>query len=135
MAFLSKTTTFLSYDYKNKEKIMTEITINGEVSIKKENTESLTYVIVRTKSAGCFAGYLDFYGHNSSELDLVNARRLWYWDGAASLSQLAMEGVTKPENCKFPCEVNRIKLIGVIEVIDATEQARKCIKEVPIWQE
>lgn len=114
---------------------MNEITINGEVYIKKEPSNDLKYVIVRTYSAGCFAGYLDSYGDNSTEVNLVQARRLWYWDGASSLSQLAMEGVSRPENCKFPCEVDRIKLNGVIEVIDATEEARKSIAGVAIWSQ
>jgi hypothetical protein len=112
-----------------------EIEINGETYIKKEALNSLIYVIVRTYSAGCFAGYLDSYGQSGTEINLINARRLWYWDGASSLSQLAMEGVSRPENCKFPCEVEKIKLMGVIEVINATEKARKCIAEVPIWHQ
>ena len=112
-----------------------EITINGEIYVKKEPLGSMLYVIVRTYSAGCFAGYLDSYGSNGTEINLINARRLWYWDGASSLSQLAMEGVTKPENCKFPCEVEKIKLMGVIEVINATEKSRKCIQEVPVWNQ
>ena len=56
------------------------------------------YVIVRTYSAGVFAGTLEF--HDGKEVTLSNARRLWYWDGAATLSQLAMEGVSKPQNSK-----------------------------------
>ena len=64
------------------------------------------------------------------EVTLKNARRLWYWDGAASLSQLAMEGVTNKNNCKFPCEVGSIIIDNVCEVIDATEKARKIISEV-----
>lgn len=39
---------------------------------------------------------------------LKNARRLWYWDGAASISQIAVDGVSKPENCKFPESVSEI---------------------------
>ena len=113
---------------------MNEIVINGEIYIKKEQKESMPYVIVRTYSAGVFAGYLESYG-KGKEVNLVNARRLWYWDGAASLSQLAMEGVSKPENCKFPCEVNAIKLLDAIEIIDCTEKARICISRVPIWNQ
>ena len=90
------------------------------------------YVIVRTYSAGVFAGNIE--SRNGKEVVLLNARRLWYWDGAASLSQLAMEGTSKPENCKFPCEVNRIELMEAIEILDVTEIAEKCIKDVPIWK-
>jgi hypothetical protein len=92
---------------------------------------STDYKIVRTYSAGVFAGYIE--SEDKDTVVLRNARRLWYWDGAASLSQLAMEGTKKPENCKFPCEVDKVKLFGVIEILDTTEKSEKSIKEVPIW--
>ena len=63
-----------------------------------------------------------------------NARRLWYWDGAASLSQLAMEGTSKPENCKFPCEVDRVELLQAIEILGVTEKAKDSIKGVKVWE-
>ena len=90
------------------------------------------YVIVRTYSAGVFAGTLESY--NGKEVTLSNARRLWYWDGAASLSQLAMEGVSKPQNCKFPIEVAEVILTEAIEIISATAKAKVSIAGVPIWK-
>lgn len=90
------------------------------------------YVIVRTQSAGVFAGELD--SRNGQEVILKNARRLWYWDGAASLSQLAMEGVSKPENCKFPCEVVSVELLNAIEILPCTDKAIKSIKDVKVWK-
>jgi hypothetical protein len=90
------------------------------------------YVIVRTRSAGVFAGELQ--SKNEQEVVLKNARRLWQWYGAASLSQLAMEGVSKPNDCKFPCEVTSITLTQAIEIIPCTDKALKSIKGVPIWK-
>ncbi len=95
------------------------------------NDTNNKYVIVRTFSAGVFAGFLE--SKNGKEVILTNARRLWYWDGAASLSQLAMEGVSKPEKCKFPCEVDRVELLEAIEILDCTEKAKESIKKVAIW--
>lgn len=89
------------------------------------------YVIVRTYSAGVFAGNLE--SRSGREVVLTNARRLWYWSGAASLSQLAMEGVKEPKNCKFPVEVARVELLEAIEILDATPQAEDSIKGVPVW--
>ncbi len=89
------------------------------------------YVIVRTYSAGVFAGYLE--KKEDREVTLVNARRIWYWSGAASLSQLCMEGVKYPDDCKFPCEVDRVVLLEVSEILDVTEKARLSIANVPIW--
>ena len=98
-----------------------------------QTLNGLKYVIVRTYSAGCFAGYLDKM--NGQEVTLLNARRLWYWEGAASLSQLAEEGVSKPNSCKFPQEVNEIILLQAIEIIYASEEARKSIASVKVWKE
>lgn len=90
------------------------------------------YVIVRTYSAGVFAGEL--VKRTGQEVELRNARRLWYWDGAASLSQLATDGVSKPHNCKFPCETSSIVLTQAVEIIPVTPAARKSIAAVPIWR-
>ena len=95
--------------------------------------KSKKYKIVRTYSAGVFAGYIE--SRKGQEVVMSNARRLWYWDGASSLSQLAMEGTKKPENCKFPCEVDRLELLQVIEILDVTEIAEKSIKNVPVWKQ
>ena len=90
------------------------------------------YVIVRTYSAGVFAGYLE--SRKGKEVKLSNARRLWYWDGAASLSQLAVDGVSKPENCKFPVEVPIVELMEAIEILPASEKAKNSIASVKIWK-
>jgi len=90
------------------------------------------YVIVRTYTAGVFAGEL--VSRKGQEVVLENARRIWYWSGAASLSQLAMEGTSDPANCKFPCEVSRVELIQAIEIIDVTEKAKESIKAVSVWK-
>lgn len=93
--------------------------------------EGMDYCIVRTHSAGVFAGYLS--KREGKEGEVLAARRLWYWSGASSLSQLAVEGVKKPNECKFPCEVEKVILTEIIEIIPCTEDARLSIAGVPIW--
>lgn len=88
--------------------------------------------IVRTDRAGVF--FCEIKERRGSEADLVNARRLWYWNGAASLSQLAMEGVTKPQDCKFTATVDSCTVLGVIEIIHCTEKAVKSINGVKVWK-
>lgn len=87
--------------------------------------------IVRTYSAGVFLGTIK--ERNGKEVLLTNARRIWYWDGAATLSQLANEGTKKPENCKFPAPVAEVLLTEAIEIISATEAAIASIAAVPEW--
>jgi len=90
------------------------------------------YVIVRTYSAGVFAGTL--VKKEGTEVELGNARRIWYWKGAASLSQLAEEGTTNPDECKFPQEVSQVLLSGVIEILKVSHEAMQSIKGVPVWK-
>lgn len=87
--------------------------------------------IVRTYSAGVFLGTIA--ERDGKEATLTNARRIWYWDGAATLSQLANEGTRKPHNCKFPAPVAEVVLTEVIEIIPATEAAIASIAAVPVW--
>ena len=89
-------------------------------------------VIVRTYSAGVFAGEL--VSRKGREVVMANARRLWYWSGAASLSQLANEGTSKPSSCKFPAPVTRVTLLEAIEILDMTPQAVASIAAVPEWR-
>mgnify|MGYP001606330640 CR=1 FL=1 len=92
------------------------------------------YVVVRAASAGCFAGHLVEYDRIAKHVVLKSARRLWYWNGAASLSQLAMEGVTKPDDCKFSVPTDRHEIAGVDEVIDVPAAAEANLKAVPVWR-
>lgn len=96
-----------------------------------KSSEGLPYVVIRGDRSGAFAGFLK--SRKDREVTLVNARRLYYWDGAASLSQLAEEGVSKPGNCKFPKPVAEIIILDAIEVMSASESARKSIEGVKIW--
>ena len=108
--------------------------IKDQISSDEDSeVESLKYVIVRTYSAGVFSGYLK--ERNGKEVTLLKARRFWYWNGAASLSQLATEGTKKPNDCKFPCEVNRVDLTEAIEILDVTSSAKANIKKVPVWKQ
>lgn len=88
--------------------------------------------MVRTYSAGVFLGTLA--SRDGKEVVLKDARRMWYWDGAASLSQLATVGTSKPKGCKFPAPVAEILLTEAIEIIPATEAAIASIAAVPEWK-
>lgn len=95
--------------------------------------KKLKYVIVRTFSAGVFAGEL--VSRKGQEVVMQNARRIWYWTGAASLSQLATDGTSSPNTCKFPAPVSRVELLQAIEILDVTPAARKSIEGVPVWKQ
>ena len=91
--------------------------------------------LVRTYSAGVFFGELD-EGTRSADGKrglIRNARRIWYWAGAASLSELADRGTSKPDECKFPVSVAEIEVTDIIEVLSVTPHAATNIDSVPVW--
>lgn len=110
-----------------------KITINGINYIKEQDSNDFPYVIVRTYSAGVFAGFL--VKREGKEAELKDARRIWQWFGAASLSQLAESGTSKPNECKFPETVSKVILTEVIEILSVTEKAKKIIESVPVWKQ
>ena len=89
-------------------------------------------VIIRGNGSGVEFGTL--VAQNGSEVTLENARRIWYWDGAASLSQLAKDGTTNPHNCKFTVTVDSITILDATEIIPCTDKAIKSIEEVKVWK-
>jgi hypothetical protein len=100
----------------------------------KGNTEN--YSVIRTEHAGIHVGYVIKTDLSTASVVLQNARRIWYWDGACSASQLAVDGVTKAgePNCKFSVTVPEITILGVIEIIPCTLAAMKNIQQVRIWK-
>ena len=110
--------------------------INGEIYVRQSDVQNIEppsgdYVVVRTYSAGVHAGHLK--SREGKEVVLTNARRLWYWKGAATLSQVAGEGISQPKECKFPAPIAEITLTEAIEVIPCTKAAKDIIEGVAIW--
>ena len=89
-------------------------------------------VIIRGDRSGVFFGTLA--EKNGTEVKLTKCRRLWYWAGAASISQLATDGTSNPSECKFTVTVDEIIITDVIEIIPCTEKAIKSIEGVAEWR-
>jgi hypothetical protein len=116
-----------------------ELVIDGTTYVPKESVttmaekrDGMQFVCIRTYSAGVHCGYLK--ERDGKEATLVDSIRIHYWSGAASLSQLAMDGVNNPGSCRFAMPVSEIILTEVIEVIPMTEKAVTNIKSVPSWK-
>ena len=88
--------------------------------------------IVRADRAGVFFGEIE--SRTGSEVTMRNVRRIWRWEGANSLSQLAVDGTMAGNMCKFSVEVETMTILGVIEIIPCTAKATKSISEVPEWR-
>ena len=90
--------------------------------------------IIRTNRAGVFFATLSEFDATNRIATLTNCRRIWYWSGAASLSQLAEEGVKNPTSCKFTMVVPQMQVMEVIEIIPCTDAAINNIENVHVWK-
>lgn len=93
-------------------------------------------VIIRASRAGVFFGTLANKENTPAgcEVELTDCRRLWYWSGACSISQLALEGTKNPPGCNFSVTVPEITIIGAIEIIPCSDDAIKSIESVSVWK-
>ena len=115
-----------------------ELVIDGTTYVPKgspaaEKRDGLSYVMIRTYSAGVHCGYLK--SRDGKEVVLLDSIRIWKWSGAASLSQLSMEGTNAPDGCKFGVPITTsLTLTETIEVIEMTETAKQSIQSVESWK-
>lgn len=90
--------------------------------------------IIRTYSAGVFFGEVTKQENTPAGVivTIKDCRRLWRWEGAASLSQLALEGASR--NSRFTMTVPEMVVCGAIEIIPCTDEAVESINAVPVWR-
>lgn len=120
-----------------------ELTIDGTVYVPKDSVQKEARstcgkqaVLIRSVHSGVHFGFLEKKEDTLAGriVTLINARRVWYWKGAASLSQMALEGVNCPSECKFTVEIESIEVTNVIEILPLTEKAFNNLKNVPVWK-
>jgi len=115
-----------------------EVEINGVKYIRKDasqimaqSSDGLPCVIVGAGIGGIHFGFLK--SKTGCEVTLINARRIQYWNGAASISEMAARGVSKPKDCRFSMAVPEITLTQVVEIVPVVTSAQKNLMEVPVW--
>jgi hypothetical protein len=122
--------------------IIKELVINGESYIRKadvgvaafaKNEDGLSCVIVSCGASGGGIHFGFLKKKEGEEVTLVNARRVQYWNGAASISEMAVRGVSKPAECRFAPIVPEITLLKVVEIIPISAKAQDNLFGVPVW--
>ena len=93
-------------------------------------------VIIRSYGAGVFYGTLNEAEPTEDKwaVELLNCRRLWKWAGACSITQLAVDGTKKPNDCKFTLTEDSIVVSSVIEIHECSEAAISSIESVNVWK-
>ena len=93
------------------------------------------FYIIRANSAGVFMGKIAFL--EGKTIGINSLRRLYYWSGALDVSQLAKQGVTKPNSCKFSEQLDEKDLSVVTDLIEfhpMTEKAISSLNSVQAWK-
>lgn len=109
-------------------------TAPAESGRKEDNMKIDTnkYYIVRGDRSGVFFGRINY--QDGKEVQMNDVRCIWYWSGAASIVELAQNGVKYPENCKFTVAVEEITITDAVEMIPCTDKSTAIIKAVKEWQ-
>jgi len=99
--------------------------------------DGLARCIIRSYAAGVFFGYVKEMKSelNGVNVTLLHAKRIHYWAGACSLTQLALEGTRKPSECRITGATPSQFIANVVEIIPLTLVAAKNLDEVTLWQQ
>lgn len=97
----------------------------------EKKTKTKKY-IVRCDRAGVFYG--EIKSRKAGEITMANVRKVWYWDGACAVEELATNGTTTPDNCKLTVRVDEITVMGVIQIIPCTDKAVKSLEAAREWK-
>ena len=122
-----------------------ELEVNGIKYVRKdsiannqpaEKVDGLPLVLIRSYAAGVHFGYLkdEKFTEAGKVVTLLKSRRIWYWEGANELNQVAMEGVKNPNACKIGMETDKVEIVNVIETHQITKNSETILKNTPIWK-
>lgn len=93
--------------------------------------EEANYSVVRCARSGVLAG--EIVKREGTEVTMRNARKLWYWSGACTVLQIALDGVQVPEDCKFTVTVPELLVLDAIEIIPCLEKAENQLRGLEAW--
>ena len=88
-------------------------------------------VLVRGIQSGVYFGEL--VSQDKQEVEMKDVRNIWRWEGANTLLDLAENGASKPNSCKFSNKVNSLVLTDVCEIVPCSDKAIEKIEGVAEW--
>ncbi len=88
--------------------------------------------IVRTDRAGVFYGEIKSKTKNS--ITMTNVRKIFYWDGACAVEELALNGTSKPNNCKLTVIIPEMEIASPIQILPCSKNSVEILNAIPIWK-
>ena len=88
-------------------------------------------IIARIERSGVFHGTLDHIDNDI--MRLKNARRIYYWNGALSVTDMAAKGIT---GGKVTIPVSTVEFMSdkVVELNECSDDATKSIETIKPWK-
>lgn len=120
-----------------------KLEIDGSVYIRQdsvqqsaEKLDDMDYVLIRSHGAGVFIGYLKSkeYQPAGTVVTLVNSRNIYYWNGAAGISQIAENGISDSSSSKLTIPVKLREVSNVIEILPISKTAQENLDKIPVWK-
>ena len=115
-----------------------EIVIEGKTYVPKgsenqfaEKVDGMPFVLIRGYGSGVQFGYLK--SRNGCEVELINSRRIWAWNGATETNQINVSGIDNGSS-KVTVVVPHKIITDAIEIMTLTEQAAKNLSNTTIWK-
>ncbi len=81
------------------------------------------FLLLRTRDAGVHCGTVLAISQDGKVVDVKDCRRVWRWEGAFSLNEMANHGCGEGSRISEPVPFNQLS--DVIEKIVCTGEARK----------
>lgn len=89
--------------------------------------------IVRCYGAGVFFGEVkEVSSADGLNVRLGNARKVWYWDGAAAVEQLSQEGCN--DSSKITVAVPELVVANAVQIIPCSDKAIANIEAKAEWK-
>ena len=93
------------------------------------------WYIIRAEKAGVFLGKIESIQNDAVVCNSI--RRLYYWEGALDVTQIAANGVSRPNSCKFSVQMgenDKSTIFNVVEFHPVSDKALQSIQSVAEWK-
>lgn len=103
----------------------------GSEKLYAEQVDNMPFVLIRGYSSGVQYGYLK--NRNGCEVELINSRRIWNWNGATETNQIATMGINNTTS-KVTVIIPYKIITDVIEIEYITKAAENNLINQSIWK-
>lgn len=92
-----------------------------------------TKVLVRDHRAGVHVGTFHEFDAAAKTCVLKDARKVWYWSGAASVHGIAANGLDHEES-KIAPKVATVISTDVVEIVECSDKGYDSVLNAPVWE-